>query len=86
MMMVTYEHVHDSNVLPKLVDDIIKPNGKMTAVIGKLFANDGAYDGNNVFGCLVNNGILPCIKVIKNAKVRLNKGHILKSISYNPEK
>ena len=69
----------------ELVYDIIKPNGKMTSVIGKLSANDGAYDGNNVFGCLVNNGILPCIKVRKNAKVRLKKGHILKSISYSPE-
>ncbi|MER5176232.1 MAG: IS5 family transposase, partial [Candidatus Nitrosocosmicus sp.] len=75
---VTDEHVHDSKALPQLVDDIIKSDRKLT--IGKLFA-DGAYDGNDIFRCRADNGILPCIKVRKNAKVRLKKGHILRNLS-----
>ena len=56
------------------------------AAIGKLFA-DGAYDGNDIFRYLADNGILPCIKVRKNAKVRLKKGtHPQKPISFIPEK
>ena len=47
---------------------------------GKLFA-DGAYDSNGVFRCLSDNGILPCIKVRKNAKVRWKKGNILRNLS-----
>ena len=35
-----------------------------TTTIGKLFA-DGAYEGNEVFRYLEDNGILPCIKVRK---------------------
>ncbi len=66
---VTDEHVHDSKALPELVvDNIIKSDG-MTTAIGKLFADDGAYDGNEIFRCLGENGILPCIKVRKNARV-----------------
>jgi len=75
---VTDEHVHDSKALPELVDDIIKSDNMTT--LGKLFA-DGAYDGNDIFRCLSDNGILPCIKVRKNAKVRLKKGHILRNLS-----
>ncbi|MER5176175.1 MAG: IS5 family transposase, partial [Candidatus Nitrosocosmicus sp.] len=68
---VTDEHVHDSKALPQLVDDIIKSDRKLT--IGKIFA-DGAYDNNDIFRCLSDNGmLLPCIKVRKNAKVRLKK-------------
>ena len=61
MMQITDdEHVHDSNALPELVDDAIKSDKKIT--IGKLFA-DGAYDNNNIFRFLADNGIMPCIKV-----------------------
>jgi len=61
MMQVTDdEHVHDSKALPELVDDAIKSDKKIT--IGKLFA-DGAYDNNNIFRFLADNGIMPCIKV-----------------------
>ena len=60
-MKVTDEHVHDSKVLPELVQNIIKSNN-VTA--SKLFA-DGAFDNNDVFRCLADNGILPCIKVRK---------------------
>ncbi len=33
-----------------------------------------------------DNGILPCIKVRKNAKVRLKKGHILRNLSVISQK
>ena len=47
---------------------------------GKVFA-DGSYDSNNVFRCLTDNGMLPCIKVRKSAKVRLKTNHILRNLS-----
>jgi IS5 family transposase len=76
-MKITDEHVHDSKALPQLVEDIIKSDSM--ASIGKLFA-DGAYDGNDIFRCLSDTGILPCIKVRKNAKVQLKKGNILRNL------
>ena len=48
-MNVTDEHVHDSNVLPGLVEDIKKSNNGR--IIGKLFA-DGTNDSNDIFKCL----------------------------------
>jgi hypothetical protein len=77
-MKVTDEHVHDSKALPELVDNIIKSDGMTTT--GKLFA-DGAYEGNDIFRYLSDNGILPCIKVRKNAKVRWKKGNFLRNLS-----
>ena len=68
-MKVTDEHVHDSKMLPKIVDAIAKSK-HMT--VGKIIA-DGAYDSNAVFKCLLDSGILPCIKVRKNARVKENK-------------
>lgn len=82
-MKVTDEHVHDSKVLSELVENIIKSDNMAT--IGKLFG-DGAYDGNNIFRYLSNNGILPCIKVRKNARVRWKKGNILRNLSVISEK
>jgi hypothetical protein len=67
MIKVTDNHVHDSKPLPRLVDNIIKSDN-VTVAIGKLFY-DGAYEGNNIFRYLKDNGILPCIKVRKNARV-----------------
>ena len=60
MMKVTYddEHVHDSKALPGLIENIKSNN--MTA-IGKLIADDGDYDGNEIFKFLTDNGILPSI-------------------------
>ena len=55
---VTNEHVHDSKALPELFDEMIESDN-ITA-IGKLFA-DGAYDSNDIFRCLADNGILQCI-------------------------
>ena len=75
-MKVTDEHVPDSKALSELVDGVIKSDSIIS--IGKLFA-DGAYDGNDIFRYLTDNGILPCIKVRNNARVRWKKGNILKS-------
>ena len=61
-MKVTDEHVHDSKALPELVDNIARSDNVTT--IGKLFA-DGSYDSNDIFRCISDNGILPCIKVRK---------------------
>ncbi len=80
---VTDEHVHDSKALPGLIDEVIESDKKIT--IGKLFA-DGAYDGNNIFRFSADNGIQPCIKVRKNARVRWKKGNILRNLSVLSQK
>ncbi len=69
-MKVTDEHVHDSKALPELVENIIKSDNMTPAAeaIGKLFGDDGAYEGNDIFRYLADKGIQPCIKVRKNAK------------------
>ncbi len=82
---VTDEHAHDGKALPELVDNIIKSDN-VTVAISKLFG-DGAYDSNDIFRYLsADNGILPCIKVRKNAKVLLKKGHILRNLSVISQK
>jgi len=48
MKVTDDEHVHDSRMLSQLVEDVTKSKN-MT--IDKLFA-DGAYDDNEIFGCL----------------------------------
>jgi hypothetical protein len=60
-----------------LVENIIKSN--CVTAIGKVFADDGAYDGNDIFRYLSDNGILPCIKARKNARVRWKKGTSLET-------
>jgi hypothetical protein len=81
-MKVTDEHIHDSKMLPELVQNIIKSN---SATASKLFA-DGAYDSNSVFRYLSDNGILPCIKVRKNARVGWKKGSTLRNLSVLSQK
>jgi hypothetical protein len=84
MQQSTDEQVHDSKALPELVNDVMKSDKK--TVIGKLIA-DGAYDGNEIFRYLGDNGILPCIKVRKNSRVRWNKGkNILRNLSVLSQK
>jgi hypothetical protein len=83
-MKVTDEHVHDSKALPELVENIIKSDN-VTVAIGKLFG-DGAYEGNDIFRYLADNGILPCIKVRKNARVGWKKGNILRNLSVISQK
>ena len=68
--------------LPELVQNIIKSN---SVTASKLFA-DGAYDSNEIFRCLADNGILPCIKLRKNAKVRWKKGNTLRNLSVISQK
>jgi hypothetical protein len=90
MIKVTDEHVHDK-VLPELIENIIKSEEMSTTTtttaIGKLFGEDGAYEGNDIFRYLsTDNGILPCIKVRKNAKVRWKKGNFLRNISVISQK
>ena len=80
---VTDEHVHDSKVLPELIDNVIESDKQIT--IGNLFA-DGAYDGNVIFRYLSDNGMLPCIKVRKNSRVRWKKGNILRTLSVLAQK
>jgi IS5 family transposase len=75
-MQVTDEHVHDGKVLPTLVDDLVKSNG---IIIDKLLA-DGAYDSNNNFRCLSENGITPCIKLRRDARIR-KTSHNLRNLS-----
>ena len=82
-MKVTDEHVHDSKVLPELVENVMKSN--CVTAIGKVFA-DGAYDSNEVFRHLSDSGILPCVKVRKNARVRLKTGHIVRNLSVLSQK
>ena len=76
-MEVTDEHTHDSKMLPKLVEDILRTNG--CSMIDKLIA-DGAYDSNDIFRCLSEKGIVPCIKVRKNSRVR-KTGHLFRNLS-----
>jgi hypothetical protein len=84
MQVTADEHVHDSKALPELVNGVMKSDKKI--VIGKLIA-DGAYDGNEIFRYLGDNGILPCIKVRKNSRVRWNKGkNILRNLSVLSQK
>ena len=80
MMKVTDEHVHYNKTLPDLIDNIIKSEYRSTTTLGKLFG-DGAYEGNDIFRYIGDNGILPCIKVRKNAKFRWKKEHILRNLS-----
>lgn len=70
-------HIHDSKMLPKLVEDILRTNG--CSMIDKLIA-DGAYDSNDIFRCLSEKGIIPCIKVRKNSRVR-KTGHLFRNLS-----
>jgi len=63
---VTSEEVHDSKLLPKLIEDItIKQNKEIDMTIA-----DGAYDNNNTFHILSFRGIKPAIKVRKNSRCR----------------
>ncbi len=67
LVKVTYDHKHDSRVLPAPVEYILNQKGKK---ISKLLT-DGAYDSNSIFQFLTNREILPCIRVRKNSKVRV---------------
>ncbi|HEY6537109.1 MAG TPA: transposase [Candidatus Nitrosocosmicus sp.] len=67
-----------------MVENIIESDKKIT--IGNLFAKDGPYDGNEIFRYLGDNGILPCIKVRKNSRIRWKKGNILRNLTVLAQK
>jgi hypothetical protein len=71
------EHVHNdsSKELPELVENIIKSDSMTTTIIDKLSAYGGAYEGNEIFRNLGDNGVaLLYQSKKKNAKVRWKKG------------
>ena len=53
-------------MLPELVKRILEQKDKKIKVLA-----DGAYDSNSIFQFLANRGILPCIRVRKNSKVKV---------------
>ncbi len=92
-MEVTDKKVHDSKMLKKLVDDVLKavPDEKNNVKKLKLVLVDGAHDTNTNFGYLDKNGITPGIKVrrknsivspknnrLRNMEVRLQAKDLLK--------
>src|SRR6478735_8068095 len=80
-MKVTDEHVHDSKALPGLIENIIKSDSMTTTTTtGKLFA-DGAYEGNEIFRYLGDNGILPGNKgrnILRNLSVLAQRNDLQK--------
>ena len=85
--VVTEEHVHDSKALPLLVDDVIESDSMIAdaITIGKLLT-DRVYGSKNIFRYLGDIGILSCIKVRKNSKVRLKTGYIIRNLSVLSQK
>ncbi len=77
-MEVTDEHVHDNKMLPKLVENLSINDGfvMIDRVLG-----DGAYDSNSTFKYLSENGIMPCIKVRKNSRVRWKTANLFRNLS-----
>jgi hypothetical protein len=59
------EHVRDNRMLPKLVNSISNDE-----FVSDIVLADVAYDSNGTFRFLSENGIIPCIKVRKNSRVR----------------
>ena len=73
-LQVTSEQVHNSKILPELVDDItIKQNKVVETVI-----MDGSYDSNNNFQLLSFKGIQSAIKVRKNSRYK-DANHYLRN-------
>ena len=66
---ITDEKLHDSKMLKKLVNHVLKTvlDDKKKVKNLKLVLADGAHDTNTNFGYLEKNGITPGIKVRKNS-------------------
>ena len=73
-MKIIDEHIHDSKVLPELINDVIKSDNKIT--IGKLFA-DGDYDGNEIFRYMRHGHNLILFIFILNSISSASPKHIL---------
>ena len=69
------EHVHNdsSKELPELVENIIKSDSMTTTIIDKLSAYGGAYEGNEIFRYLTDNGIFLSYIKIKNNLSQMEK-------------
>ena len=67
-LKVIEEKLHDSKMLKKLVNHVLKtvPDDKKKVKNLKLVLADGAHDTNTNFGYPEKNGITPGIKVRKN--------------------
>ena len=63
---VTDEKVHDGRIMRRLVKHVLD-NHDGESVRIKSALSDGAYDSNENFKLLDDNGIEPAIKVIKNS-------------------
>ncbi len=72
----------DSKALPELVNDIIKSN----KILGKLFADDGAYDDNNIFRYLSDNGCALYQSKKGYSNSTENRIYFKKPLNYSPEK
>jgi hypothetical protein len=80
-LIVTSEQVHDSQVLPELIqDNTIKQNKIVNTVIA-----DGSYDNNKIFQFLSFSNIKPAIKVRKNSKCT-KTNHYLRNNSVKMQK
>lgn len=78
---VTSEKVHDSQVLPVLIEDItIKQNKIVNTVIA-----DGTYDSNKNFQYLSYRGIKSAIKIRKNSRCR-KTNHYLRNKTVKMQK
>ncbi|HEY6535522.1 MAG TPA: hypothetical protein VIY08_06950, partial [Candidatus Nitrosocosmicus sp.] len=51
-------------------------------IMGKLFAEYGSFDGNEIFECIGDKIILPCIKVIANARTDRIKNPSLETFQF----
>ena len=67
MKVTDDQHVCNSKTLPEAVENIIESDRKLT--IDKIFADRGPYNNNDIFRYQKDNGIFPCIKARKNARV-----------------
>ena len=74
---VTDEKVHDSKMMKKLVENVlkIKPNKKKI----KSLLGDGAYDSNDNFRVLNEKKIDPIIKVKRNSAVILSRNNMIRN-------
>ena len=79
---VTDEHVHDSKMLPQLVEDITKSKNM---AIDKVLA-DGVHMMVMMFLDVYQTMKLPCIKIRKNAKVRQKTNHVLRNMTVISQK
>ena len=73
-MNIIDEHIHDSKILPELINDVIKSDKKIT--IGNLFA-DGSYGGNEIFRYMRHSHNLILLIFILNSISSASPKHIL---------